>query len=95
MPTTRTSTSGLKRTWWTARSGLSRSPGPDGALFEYSIPADGIGRRLHFKEAPDFENPLDANRDNVYEVTITVEDSARRHGHEERARDGHERGRGG
>ncbi len=49
--------------------------GPDGALFEYSIPADGIGRRLHFKEAPDFENPLDANRDNVYEVTITVEDS--------------------
>ena len=50
--------------------------GPDGALFEYSIPADGIGRRLHFKEAPDFENPLDANRDNVYEVTITVQDSA-------------------
>ena len=27
--------------------------GPDGALFEYSVPADaqGIGRRLHFKEA--------------------------------------------
>ena len=49
--------------------------GPDGALFEYSIPADGIGRRLHFKEAPDFENPMDANRDNVYEVTVTVEDS--------------------
>ena len=50
--------------------------GPDGALFEYSIPADGIGRRLHFKEAPDFENPLDANRDNVYEVMVTVQDSA-------------------
>ena len=50
--------------------------GPDGALFEYSIPADGIGRRLHFKEAPDFENPMDANTDNVYEVTVTVRDSA-------------------
>ena len=50
--------------------------GPDGALFEYSIPADGIGRRLHFKIAnrPDFENPMDANRDNVYELTITVRD---------------------
>ena len=50
--------------------------GPDGALFEYSIPADGIGRRLHFKIAnrPDFENPMDANRDNVYEVTVTVRD---------------------
>ena len=50
--------------------------GPDGGLFEYSIPADGIGRRLHFKNAnrPDFENPMDANRDNVYEVTITVRD---------------------
>ena len=53
--------------------------GPDGALFEYSIPADGIGRRLHFKNAnlPDFENPMDANRDNVYELTITVRDEDR------------------
>ena len=52
--------------------------GPDGALFEYSVPAEarGIGRRLHFKSAPDFENPMDANRDNVYEVTITVVDTA-------------------
>jgi hypothetical protein len=52
--------------------------GPDGALFEYSVPADaeGIGRRLHFKSAPDFENPMDANRDNVYEVTINVVDTA-------------------
>ena len=51
--------------------------GPDGRLFEYSIPADGIGRRLHFKNMylPDFENPMDANRDNLYEVTITVEDT--------------------
>ena len=50
-------------------------PGVDGDLFQYSTPADGIGRRLHFKSPPDFENPMDDNRDNVYEVTITVEDS--------------------
>ena len=52
--------------------------GPDGALFEYSTPGDGIGRRLHFKETnePDYENPQDANRDNVYEVTIRVLDNA-------------------
>ena len=53
--------------------------GADGALFEYSVPADaqGIGRRLHFKQAhlPDFETPMDANRDNVYEVTINVVDT--------------------
>ena len=49
--------------------------GADGALFEYSTPEDGIGRRLHFRNAPDFENPLDANRDNVYEVTIRVRDT--------------------
>ena len=52
--------------------------GDDGSLFEYSVPADarGIGRRLHFKEAPDFEEPMDMNGDNVYEVTITVVDTA-------------------
>ena len=54
--------------------------GPDGHLFEYSTPADaeGIGRRLHFKttDLPDFENPMDENRDNVYEVTIVVVDTA-------------------
>ncbi len=51
--------------------------GPDGALFEYSTPDDGIGRRLHFKKTnlPDYENPRDANRDNVYEVTVTVRDN--------------------
>ena len=50
--------------------------GADGALFEYSIPEDGIGRRLHFISVPDFEDPKDADGDNVYEVTIMVEDSA-------------------
>ncbi len=52
--------------------------GPDGSLFEYSTPEDGIGRRLHFKKKklPDYENPGDANRDNVYEVTVTVRDNS-------------------
>ena len=50
--------------------------GPDGHLFEYSVPSDarGIARRLHFRSAPDFENPMDADRDNVYEVTIGIVD---------------------
>ena len=49
--------------------------GADGGLFEYSTPDDGIGRRLHFISAPDFEDPKDVDGDNIYEVTITVEDS--------------------
>ena len=49
--------------------------GDDGALFEYSTPGNGIGRRIHFINPPNFEDPQDANRDNVYEVTIRVVDS--------------------
>ena len=51
--------------------------GADRLLFEHSTPADGIGRRLHFKKAnlPDYEKPQDANRDNVYEVTIVATDN--------------------
>ena len=48
--------------------------GPDGALFEYST--DSTGRRLHFIDPPDFEDPQDADRDNVYEVTLRVTDRA-------------------
>ena len=48
--------------------------GPDGHLFEYSTPDNGIGRRLHFMSPPNYEDPQDANRDNVYEVTIRVID---------------------
>ena len=32
-------------------------------------------RYLQFKEAPDFENPIDANNDNVYEVTLVATDT--------------------
>ena len=48
--------------------------GPDGDLFEYSTPDNGIGRRIHFIDPPNYEDPQDANRDNVYEVTIRVVD---------------------
>ena len=51
--------------------------GPDGHLFEYSTPTDNsIARRLHFKSPPDFENPMDTNEDNVYEVTVRVVDTS-------------------
>lgn len=39
--------------------------GPDAALF--NVDADG---KVTFKETPDFENPLDANGDNKYDVTL-------------------------
>ena len=54
--------------------------GVDGSHFEYSTPVgeEDIGRRLHFKKTdlPDYENPMDDNRDNVYEVTVIVQDNA-------------------
>ena len=49
--------------------------GADSALFRLDTPDDGIGRRLHFRNAPDFEDPQDADRDNVYEVTVVVCDT--------------------
>ena len=32
---------------------------------------------MSFKTAPDFENPMDTNGDNVYEVTVRASDGAR------------------
>ena len=71
--------------------------GDDGDLFEYSVPADarGIGRRLHFKSPPDFEDPMDMNRDNVYEVTLTVVDTFGPDGPEEHQDHSQQRGREG
>ncbi len=43
--------------------------GADGGLFRLSNA--GV---LSFRTAPDFENPTDANRDNVYEVTVRASD---------------------
>ena len=47
--------------------------GPDAGAFDLG----GLfePRYLNFKSAPDFENPTDANRDNVYEVTIVATDT--------------------
>ena len=43
--------------------------GTDAARF--SIDTEG---ELSFKSSPDYENPRDANKDNVYEVTVTASD---------------------
>lgn len=49
---------------------LSISGGTDGEFFEL----DEETNELRFLEAPDFENPGDANEDNVYEVELNAED---------------------
>ena len=46
--------------------------GPDAAAFDLAGTFEP--RWLNLKTAPDFENPTDANRDNVYEVTIVATD---------------------
>ena len=43
--------------------------GPDGAKFQLST-----DRVLSFKEKPDYEEPADRNKDNVYEVTVRASD---------------------
>ncbi|WP_183030036.1 cadherin domain-containing protein [Altericroceibacterium spongiae] len=47
----------------------SIAAGGDGAFF--TINASG---ELSFRNAPDFENPSDANGDNIYELTVSVSD---------------------
>ena len=44
--------------------------GGDNALFEI----DGVSGEVRFKDAPDFEAPLDANGDNIYEIAIIARD---------------------
>ena len=44
--------------------------GADSSKFDFTA-ADGL---LKFKDAPDFEKPADADKNNVYEVTITATD---------------------
>jgi hypothetical protein len=53
--------------------------GPDRNWFALGTPDDGIGRRLVFKQGfePDYEDPKDRYRDNLYEVTVVVHDDAR------------------
>ena len=47
--------------------------GDDAAAFDLSGGFEP--RYIQFKEAPDFENPTDANSDNVYEVTLVATDT--------------------
>ena len=47
--------------------------GDDAAAFDHSGRFEP--RYLQFKVAPDFENPTDANNDNVYEVTLVATDT--------------------
>ena len=56
------------------RAAISWSPGgSDGGVF--TITADSRGRGvLAFASPPDFESPTDADRDNVYEVTVVATD---------------------
>ncbi len=51
--------------------GYSIVGGADGSLFQINA-VSGV---LDFKNAPNFENKLDANLDNVYEVIVKVADS--------------------
>lgn len=42
---------------------------------DFTLDSEAHGARnklLRFRQAPDYENPIDSNRDNVYEVTIEV-----------------------
>ena len=48
--------------------------GTDAALFTID-PATG---EVSFIEAPDFENPGDADRDNVYDIVVTASDGPNR-----------------
>ena len=43
--------------------------GPDAALFQV-----GFLGTIAFKTAPDFENPIDANHDNIYNITVQASD---------------------
>ena len=47
--------------------------GDDAAAFDLSGGFEP--RYIQFKEAPDYENPTDANNDNVYEVTLVATDT--------------------
>ena len=62
-------------TLWRPTPGPEPIAGPDGALFEYSSASTGYGRTLHFRSPPDYEEPRDADGDNVYELTLSVVDS--------------------
>ena len=50
--------------------------GDDAARFNIGNQDGGVAGQLTFKAQPDFEDPADADQDNVYEVTVAVSDPA-------------------
>ena len=59
------------------RGTISWSPGgADGDDFTITVDSRGRGV-LTFSSPPDFKNPTDADRDNVYEVTVVARDDAK------------------
>ena len=51
--------------------------GDDGS--DFAITRDNSGRgELFFRSEPDYEQPADANRDNVYEITVVASDGSNR-----------------
>ena len=51
--------------------------GDDGS--DFAITRDSSGRgELFFRSEPDYEQPADANRDNVYEITVVASDGSNR-----------------
>ena len=49
---------------------------PRGSTSAIRTEASSHGHKLTFKAQPDFEDPADADQDNVYEVTVVVSDPA-------------------
>ena len=48
--------------------------GADGSKFNIGNETGGTPGELKFKKKPDYEKPTDANKDNVYEVTVQASD---------------------
>ncbi len=48
--------------------------GADGSKFNIGNETGGADGQLKFKKKPDYEKPTDANKDNVYEVTVQASD---------------------
>ena len=49
--------------------------GADGSKFNIGNETSGTLGELKFKAKPDYEMPTDANKDNVYEVTVRAADA--------------------
>ena len=48
--------------------------GADGSKFNIGNEENGVPGELKFKKQPDYEKPTDADKDNVYEVTVQASD---------------------